>query len=222
MRCRTLLLLAVLFSSAALAFGQLDTDSVTITASQSIYAAPDQVVFRISVTSGLSAGLDDVLKPLATLGITAANLTGITTIYSQIGLASQTALQWSFTLTAPFASLAATVIALTALEQTIQQNNSGLLLSFWIAGSQVSAASQSAEQCPVASLFAAAWDQAQKVAATAGLKAGAVLALSNTSQPVAYAVGDFAVSRLGTFSSFLIGPSPALTCSLTAKFSLSN
>ena len=74
---RTLSLCFVM--SASLLFGQLDSNSVTVTASRSTNVQPDQVLFAVYVTSRLSTSLDDVLAALKTSGITIANFSGVST-----------------------------------------------------------------------------------------------------------------------------------------------
>ena len=64
-------------SVAPLLLGQLDSNSVTVTASNSATLQPDQAVFSIVVTSGLNASLDDVVAALQGSGITSANFAGI-------------------------------------------------------------------------------------------------------------------------------------------------
>ncbi len=59
--------------SAPLLFGQLDSNSVTVSASQSVNLQPDQVLFGLSLTTSLNATLDDVLAALKGSGITIAN-----------------------------------------------------------------------------------------------------------------------------------------------------
>src|ERR1700682_1639233 len=56
--------------SVSLAYGQLDSNSITITASRNTAVEPDQVVFSVGVSAGLNSSLDDVLAALAGSGIT--------------------------------------------------------------------------------------------------------------------------------------------------------
>ena len=72
---RTLILGFLL--SASLAFGQLDSNSITVTASQSVNLQPDQVLFAVYVSTPLTASLDDVLAAVKGAGITSANFSGV-------------------------------------------------------------------------------------------------------------------------------------------------
>src|SRR5260370_16768437 len=63
---------------APLAFGQLDSNSVTVTASRGASLQADQAVFGVFVNSGLNAGLDDFLAALQGSGITLATFSSVT------------------------------------------------------------------------------------------------------------------------------------------------
>ena len=98
-------------SSAPLLFGQLDSNSVTVTASQSVNLQPDQVLFGVGVGSSLTTSLDDVLAALQGSGITFANFSGVSgngaftiiPVPSPIPFPSpqQPAILWSFVLPVP-------------------------------------------------------------------------------------------------------------------------
>src|ERR1700691_5414366 len=150
------------------AFGQLESNTVTISATRSISLQPDQVVYSLSVNSALNTTLDQIVAALSGLGVTSANLTGVNN-----NSAPQT-LQWSFALAAPFPNLGATIGSLIKLQQTITQNNSGLTLTFSIAGTQVSAQLQQSQSCSNSGLIADATAQAQKLVAAAGLTLGPI------------------------------------------------
>ena len=93
-----------LLMTSSLLFGQLDSNSVTVSANQNTNLQPDQVVFGIYVTSGINGSLDDVLAALKTSGITIANFSGVSTNGTQVGTGlPQQAIQWVFTLPVPFA-----------------------------------------------------------------------------------------------------------------------
>ena len=105
------------------AFGQLESNTLTISATRSTYLQPDEVVFSLSVTSPVSTSLDQVVAALSSLGITAANLSGVGSN------ATPPTQQWNFTLAVPISSLTATIGSITKLEQTFAQNNNGLTLN---------------------------------------------------------------------------------------------
>jgi hypothetical protein len=161
--------------------------------------------------------LDQVVGALSGLGITGANLNGIS---------DSSPLQWGFTLVAPLSKLSTTIGALIKLEQTIGQNNSGLTLTFTIEGTQASQQVQQSPSCSDAELIADATAQAQKLAAAAGLTLGPILRVSNLPVAQTYAVPNV-VERVGSFVSgdfsafFFAAPVPSpVTCSLLVKFQL--
>jgi len=204
--------------SVSLLFGQVDSNTVTVTASQSVNLQPDQVLFGISVTASINASLDDVLAVLKGSGITIANLSGVSNgslipIGVLNGNPQPTAtIQWSFVLGVPFAQMKATVGALTSLQQSIMQANSGFTLSFSVQGTQVSASLQQSQTCSITGLIADATAQAQKLAAAAGLNLGSILALSSgASVPV------YSFESIGALTSQLALPQ---RCALTVKFSV--
>lgn len=184
-------------------FGQLESNTLTISATRQINLQPDQVVFYLSVGSGVSASLDQILTALSALNITSTNLTGVYNSTPQI-------LQWTFTLAVPFGNLAATIGSLTALQGAITQNNSGLALLFSVTGTRVSAQLQQSQSCSTSDLLADAKVQAQKVAIAAGLVVGPVLTLSEAPATQPSAV-DFAGFLAAT---------PPQTCSLVVQFQL--
>src|ERR1022692_3262047 len=191
--------------SASLAFGQGDSNTVTVTASQSVNLQPDQVVFGVYVTTSINASLDDVLAALKGSGITIANLSGIGN-GSGIPLGilpgnpqPTPTIQWSFVLGVPFAQMKATVTALTSLQQSIMQANSGFTLSFSVQGTQVSASLQQSQVCSIPGLIADATTQASKLASAARLNLGSIAAMSSAGSNPVYSscalTVKFAVTR---------------------------
>src|ERR1017187_9921498 len=181
---RTLILGFLL--SASIAFAQLDSNSVTVTASQSVNLQPDQVLFAVYVSTPLTASLDDVLAAVKGAGITSANFSGV---YSSATAQSGTgtgngqppAEQWAFGLAVPFAQMKATVTTLTSLQQSTMQANSGFTLSFSVQSAQVSTSLLQSQSCNIPGLIAEATAQAQKLAAAAGLNLGSILAIDRKS-----------------------------------------
>ena len=208
--------------SASLAFGQLDSNSITVTASQSANLQPDQVLFAVYVTTSLTASLDDVLAAVKGAGITSANFSGINSAAGQLCSAITTSpvvptVQWAFGLPVPFAQMKATVTALTSLQQSISQANSGFTLSFSVQNAQISTSLLQSQPCNITGLIADATAQAQKLAAAAGLSLGSILAMSsNTSSPVAN--NSVPVAIAGSFSSGILTTPQG--CALTVKFTL--
>jgi uncharacterized protein YggE len=214
---RTLIFCFVM--SAVVAFGQVESNTVTVTANQIVNLQPDQVLFAVSVTTPIDASLDDVLAALKGSAITIANFSGVNSSYAVppgivVNGNPQTtpSIQWSFGLGVPFAQMKATVTALTGLEQSILQVNSGFTLAFSVQAAQVSSALQQSQVCSIAGLIADATAQAQKLASAAGLNLGSIVAMtSGTSSPV------YGVSYIGAFSSQFTAPQ---SCTLTVKFTL--
>ncbi len=209
--------LVMLWLAATPVFGQLESNTLTITATRFVTVQPNDVTFTVSVSCSDSTSLDQVVAALSGLGITSANLTGVESFVPPT-------VQWNFTLAVPIAKLATTIGSLTQLQQTIAQNNSGLTLTFTVEGTQASKLSQQLQQskpCSNADLVADATAQAQKLTAAAGLTLGPISRVSNAppSQP-ALVVANFA---LGGFivPSFLFESVPqSATCSLVVKFQL--
>jgi uncharacterized protein YggE len=213
-----------LVSCCPLAFGQLDSNSITVSASRNASLQPDQAVFAVNVQSGLSASLDDVVAALHGSGITAADLSSVNTpslIFATGGSGLPPAipltLNWTFSLSVPLTKTKDTVASLTTLQQTIATANNGLMLSFSIVGTQVSQQLVQSQTCSLSGLISDATAQAQALASAANLTVGRILALSSgTSSGVS---GGVAFAQLSPYaiSTSLAVPPP---CVLTVKFVL--
>lgn len=208
--------------SASLLFGQLDSNSIKVTASQSLNLQPDQVLFAVYVTTPLTASLDDVLAAVKGAGITSVNFSGVNSSAAAqlcLGTGSQPtpSEQWAFGLPVPFAQMKATVSALTSLQQSIGQANSGFTLSFSVQNAQVSTSLLQSQACSIPGLISDATAHAQKLASAAGLTLGSILAMSsNVSNPVAN--NSVPVATIGTFSSGAL--TTPQSCALTVKFAV--
>jgi uncharacterized protein YggE len=189
---------SLLFISAVPLAAQIVNNTVTVTASQSSTAAqPDEAVFSVTVGSSFDKSLDDGVAAVSSLGITAANLVGVTNVNApapQPGAVPVPSLEWIFQLVVPFSKLKDTTAALAALQKSVSQNNNGLTLSFALSSTLLSA--QQAPTCNLANLVSQARAQAQDIAGAAGFKAGAVVGLTGATS------------------------SAASICSLTARFAL--
>jgi hypothetical protein len=211
--------LAILSLAAAPVFGQVASPTLTITATRSVTPQPNDVAFELTVSSGATASLDQILAALSGLGITTADLASVFNSASQ-------PFQWSFTLAVPIAKLNTTIGSLTQLQQNIGQNNSGLTLTFTVVGtlaSQLSQQMQQSQPCSNTELIADATAQGQKVAAAAGFTLGPILTLSKAANP---AYLNFIIEN-GSFLTGYIVPSiyfsgsvSPLTCSLVVQFQL--
>ena len=180
--------LLILFLIPSVVLGQAASNSVTVTASRTTSVPADQIVFGVTVNSGLDKGLDDILNALSSSGITASNFTGISTgPVPQPGFVPQSALRWLFQLPVAISKVKDTTSTLAALQQSLAKAGGGLTLDFSLQGTQVSAQAQSAQTCNLAELVADARAQAQKLAAPAGFTPGAILAVASTTGPAAAA-----------------------------------
>ena len=213
------LVAAGVFLFAPVLFGQLSSNSVTVTASNTANLQPDQIVYAIGVDSPLNATLNDVVAAVASLGITAANLSSVSGQFLQLVVpapapSAQPPLSWFFSFAAPIASNQTTVAQLTSLQQSIAKQNNGLKMSFSVQGTQVSQQLQQSQPCVLSSLLAQARTQAQSLASAAGFNLDVIQAMSTTITT--------GVSGSGPgFSSFLLGAGSA-PCSVTVKFGLRN
>jgi hypothetical protein len=214
----------LLILSVPAAFAQLDSNSVTVTATRSMSQQPDQVMFAVSVQSGLNTSLDDVVAALQGSGITAANFVGLSLspslLYVGMPVIPSTIvappMQWVFSLPAPLTKIKDTIAMLTALQQSIAKQNTGLMLSFNVQGTQVSTQAQQSHVCPTSDLLADATTQAQKLASAAGLSLGSVLAMAGGTS-VSGSVGT-SVSIAAVLS--FAPPVLPSVCSMTVKFAL--
>jgi hypothetical protein len=207
---RRFFLTALFLTSASLVFGQLDSDTVTIQASRYANLTPDQVVFTVSVSAGPTTSLDQIVAALANSGITESHFVGVTG-----GTDNQSPLQWLFTLAAPLTKIKSTIATLTALQQSIAQNNSGLTLSFQVQGTQFSPESIQSQTCAAKDLVADAQAQARNMVAAAGLAIGPIVAISDGSA----VTGAFRTTVPVSISDFLLGYTATPSgCFLEVKF----
>jgi hypothetical protein len=202
---------------------QTDSNSITVTASRNPNLQADQIVFGVSVISGLNATFDDVLGALQGSGIALANFTGVTTgPYYGIGVpqpasdpnpvtpaAPAPTLQWSFILPVPLSKIKDTIGTLTTVQQNVAKKNNWLTVTFQVQGTQVSAQSQQSQACALSDLIADARAQAQKLADAAGMGVGVILAMSGAT---------YGVTPISVYSSWFSPSGP--NCTLTVKFAL--
>jgi hypothetical protein len=175
--------------------------TVTVSTSQPNSLTLDQVSLALSVTSPPGIGLSAVTGALSDAGITNATLYGVATSSNT----TSSSYLWSFSLLVPFTQLSATLAELSTAAATIQQNNSGLSLSFGVTGLSSSQAQQP-PSCSSSNLLQAAQSRATQIAAAAGLSLGPVLSLSNN----------------GIVAETVVGGVLVPACGLTAQFQLYN
>jgi hypothetical protein len=192
---RKIPLITALVLSLSVAFAQLDSNSITVTASRGNSAtAPDQTVFGVVVTSGVDTGLDDVIALLQGTGISAANLQALNEYTIASGPSGQPTetLNWRFSFTAPLAKNKDTIATLTNLQATIAKKNNGVMMSFSIQGTQSTLQPQT---CSQSDLLTDARTQAQKLADGAGVSVGNILAMSSPTGAACVLTVRFALLR---------------------------
>jgi uncharacterized protein YggE len=212
--------------SAAVTFGlgysgNPGPHTISVTASCSANSVPDQVVIGISLSSSLTAGLDDVAGALSQAGITGATFSGVYSGYTYDANPTPF-LAWSFTLTAPLANLGNAFAQIAAAQAAISKQNSGMSMSFSSASPRTSPQAQPV--CAQPALIGDATMQAQALAIAAGVSMGPIAAIS--SMPATPVPGVIAtspanvVSGLGTFGAFVASPltAPTASCSLLVQF----
>ena len=172
-------LLVVLCWFVPTAFAQADANSVTYTASQTVSAAPDRLEFMIQVFTPLDTNLDRVLAVLPMEGIDASHLVSV--YHGFYGSPSSEGLRWIFDLVVPISQSQGIVSALSAGQQSLENDNSSLSILFNGSGTRSATALQDYLTCPTGDLLAEARTRAQTLAALAGGTVGKILALSNGS-----------------------------------------
>jgi hypothetical protein len=194
MRTIPIILALVLFLSVA--FAQVDSNSITVTASRGNSSGPpDQALFGVVVSSGLDTSLDDVIALLQGTGISAANLQALDEYPISTGTSGQTTetLNWRFSFTAPLAKNKDTIAMLTNLQATIAKKNNGVTMSFSIQGTRTSV--QPPQTCSQSDLLTDARTQAQKLADGAGVGVGNILAMSSSTYATCSLTVKFALLR---------------------------
>ncbi len=214
MRLNAPVLLGLCFCS--LAFAQLDSNSITVTASNNPTLQPDQAVFSLVVQSGLNTSFNDVLTALQPAGITASNFSGINSqSLNLLPPLNSTSLYWYFNLPVPLTNTKATVSSLTTLQQNVAAQKNGLTLSFSISGTQISQQLAQSQTCSLSTLITNATTQAQNLAAAGGFNLGAILALSTSTSST---VVPTYTAVLGSVP--LNGSAAPPPCAITVKFNV--
>ena len=202
---RAFWLIILLAVAAPLAFAQLDSDTVTVSVSQSFNLPDDTVLFTADVSTGVNASLDEVVARLKNAGITSAMFYGLSSVEDP------PALDWLFAIPVPFSEMQATMARLT-----------GLKVTFYLQHSDVSQQSLDAQQCSMRNLMALARARAKTMADAAELAVGDVLALSDENTLIA----SYSISVQKVFGpnqeSGVIQTQQSFSppCSLTVKFKL--
>ncbi len=167
-------------ATACLAFAQLDADTITIAASVSAVApAPGNVTVSLSVYAIPEIGFDAILQALAGTGVSERNLVTfdpptrfVSCVPTNQGCASATF--WSFQFPAPLSKVTET---LATLKNVSAAAPSGMQIGYSIYSDSFAPATT--PECAYPTLVSQARRHAENVAAAAGLRVGAVIALSD-------------------------------------------
>ena len=206
--------LILLLAAAAAAFAQTDTNTITVAASRTVTAAPDQVVFGVTVRTGAGAALSDVVAQLPGTGITAADLSYV----SDGGLAGQNPqVNWGFQLVVPLSKMKDITAVLSGLErQPGAPKGAASPISYSVQSAQASPDAQS-RACDWSALVNDARLEAGRMAFAAGVQVGQIVGISD--RPAVPTVAQ----RIGSFSAYVLDPLtgvlPSGTGSLTAVLS---
>jgi hypothetical protein len=213
----------LLLACPALLFGQLDSDTITISVNQIVPASPDQAIFNVIVGTPASAAIDDVLAALAPAGVTLSDLSTASTFTP--ALLPQPISFWYFTPVIALAKLNDELGALARIQQNLSKANSAWTLSYSVIGTQTSAAAK--PSCAYTTLVSYAQKQAQQTAAAAGVKVGPVIGLSDSPAGIvgvpvlASRSGDFVAGIPPGFLGVLSAVPPTVnTCSMAVQFRL--
>jgi uncharacterized protein YggE len=214
---------------AQVALQQLDTTTVIVGASRPLSSTPDQVVVNLTLVTAPGTGLDEAVAALQDVGVTAADLTGLSSAprYDSSPTGVTYLPVFSFSMTVPLSSINSKMIDLFNLSNQLLAKQNGWTLSYDASNLQSSAP----PECSVAGLFADAQSHATDLANAIGYALGPVLAVGDEqefsrifSQSAgttfatfgAYVVGAF--QQVSTFYSKDVNPQP--NCSIVVKFQL--
>jgi hypothetical protein len=203
-------------------FAQVSDRTLTVTVTQSINVQPDVAVFSIAVSTPVNLVVDDVVAVLAPAGVKATDLSNVSSYTVALQPAPQSV--WYFTPQVPLTRLNDELAALARLQQSLAKSNPTWNLTYGVAGTQVSDAAKPA--CAWPTLVSYARSHAQQVAAAAGVKAGAIVGLSDSPGGVAgvpvaaVRFGDFASSIIGVIAAIPYIPPPPATCAMAVQFAL--
>ena len=170
----------LLFAPVSLVYGQLDSNSVTVTSTRTLSSAPDQLVYRVNALGPLTSTLDEAVAQVRSLGLTGADFVNVsvsTVATDKFEAPERTVLCWTFNLIFPLSKVKATLDALSAAMASIPKNNPAWSLSFSYYSTQSSALPT---VCPLEDLVAEAKTRAQKLVSAAGLGLGQVLSISGS------------------------------------------
>jgi uncharacterized protein YggE len=180
MRLSGLFLLAISF-----AFAQ--SDGILTSVSRNVSVSADQADFTAVAVTGLDVAADQVVQILQTAGLQNLSLAGSAVVqnydYSTGSGQLQTQTVYQLTFSVPAAAMKDTAKKLETLRTSLPETLKNLQFSAFASASQ--AAVDAARQTVLPLLLADAQKKAQSLAAAAGVKLGAVKAVSES----AYSAG---------------------------------
>ena len=200
----------VLCACLRIASGQIESNSVTVTAARTVNLQPDQASFTVTVNTPVSASPNDVIAALQGSGIGIANLVSVgPSNVLRIGdftpAPFMATLDWNFSVTVPFTTMKTAFATLAAVANSVKQNNKDFTGRFAFSGAGVSqAALDAARQTVLPDLIADAKNRAKQITDAAGLGLGAILS----------------ISELSTAPLLTSSTTPGFTITLAVKFAL--
>jgi hypothetical protein len=219
---------AILLSVAA--FGQNDANTVTVVATRSLDLPIEQVSYSVQVKSPIDATLSQVLQEVQSVGITANDLSGVSTtapalqipIPGIVLLSDTPQLIWSFSLTSRFSKLQQTLAQLRAVSTPNPDKKSNFTISFCIANASATQASiDEVANAALPDLITDARARAKRLADAAGLTVGVILNLSDERSIVGAGANGLSASDILRLTTSLGGlTSPKLAVSVSVRFAL--
>jgi hypothetical protein len=181
--------IALLMAASCLPAAQLPDNTITVTVTQGFAIQPDKMTIFVRVDTPLTGTLDDALAQVKGAGLTVADLNGVTTNFFNI--------TWTFTPAVAFSKVKETIALLAKLSDASKDKNGSPALTFSMGSGFVSDEARAAQSCPLPSLISDARKQADSLAAAAGMKAGAIVSVSDGTSVDDQ--GSVPVSRSGQF-----------------------
>jgi hypothetical protein len=171
MRLATLFFLAAVAASA-----QLDNDTITVAVESEYLPQAARISIGVCVAAELGKGFDEVLGVIQGVGLSERNLVSADVwgggACPDPGSSGQPFVYWSFSDSRPIAKLKETIASLSRLSAAAPPG-------FSVGHRIDSSRSENASECPVPTLVSQARRHADAVSGAAGLRVGAVLALSD-------------------------------------------
>ena len=212
MRTIFFLIFAVCF-----AWAQSDTNSVTVSATRVIPdVPPDQVGLAVTITAGVDKTLDDVLAVLtsAKIGLSELNM-----MYTSSG--SEPEFEWIFSTAVKLSDLNRILAVLSSARSKLAAGG-GLRMDYQVSTVFASQQATATQQCSYGALLSDAQNQAQKLAAAAGVPLGPVLVLVDQTQTAVLgeSAAPGAAGQPYLVAAWFSTPRASPDCNLTVRFKL--